>query len=129
MRISAMHLFTAFAAGAALSFVMTTASFADEVEHYFAEPSETIEEALRNFMEYNGKVQEVLSRETLSVADMEEIHEYTYTIELALAKMNEEFSALAVTLEELHLATEEHDEAIVRGIAETYFATAGALDE
>ncbi len=124
-----MHLFTAFAAGATLSLVMTTMSFADEVDHYFAEPSETVEEALRNFVDYNDKVRDVLSRETLSVADMEEIHEYTYTIELALAKMNEEFGALAATLEELHLATEEHDEDVVRGIADTYFATAGALDE
>jgi len=124
-----MHLFTACAAGAALSLVMTAQAVADEVEHYYAETSETVEEALRNFVDYNGKVRDVLSRETLSVADLEEIHEYTYTIEVALAKMNEEFGALAATLEELHLATEDHDEEVVRGIAETYFATAGALDE
>jgi hypothetical protein len=124
-----MQLFTASAAGAALSLVITAQAFADDVDHYFAEPSETIEQALRNFVEYNGKVQEVLSRETLSVDDMEQIHEYTYTIELALAKMNDEFGALAVTLQELHLASEEHDEAVVRRIADTYFATAGALEE
>ncbi len=41
--------------------------------------------------------------------------------------MNEDFSALAVTLEDLHLASEDYDEAEVRSISEVYFETAGAL--
>jgi molybdopterin-guanine dinucleotide biosynthesis protein A len=100
-----------------------------EVQHYAVEPSETLEQALTNFAEYNAKVREVLAREDLTVADMEEIHEYTYTIEVALAKINEEFGALPETLEALHLASEAHDADEVRSLAETYFETAGKLSE
>ncbi len=101
----------------------------DDVQHYAIEPSETLEQALTNFTEYNAKVRDVLEREDLSVADMEEIHEYTYTIEAALAKINEEFGALPETLEALHLASEAHDADEVRSLAETYFETAGELSE
>jgi hypothetical protein len=100
-----------------------------EVQHYAVEPSETLEQALTNFAEYNAKVRDVLAREDLSVADMEEIHEYTYTIEGALAKINEELGALPETLEALHLASEAHDAEEVRSLAETYFETAGKLSE
>ncbi|MFP4239837.1 MAG: DUF6746 family protein [Rhodosalinus sp.] len=123
-----MQILKTLAAAAALG-LSATALAADDVQHYNMVESETLEEALTNFVEYNAKVQEVLAREDLSVADMEEIHEYTYTIEAALAKINEEMGALPETLEELHLASEDHDEAEVRGLAETYFETAGALTE
>ncbi|RBI86155.1 hypothetical protein DRV85_05200 [Rhodosalinus halophilus] len=100
-----------------------------EVQHYAVVPSETLEQALANFAEYNAKVREVLAREDLTVADMEEIHEYTYTIEVALAKINEELGALPETLEALHLASEAHEPDEVRSLAETYFETAGQLSQ
>lgn len=114
---------TAFALAATVATAEET-----QVDHYFAEPSETIQEAVDNFVAYNAKVRDVLARESLDVADMEEIHQYTYTIELALAKINEEFGTLAETLEILHLASESYNEDEVRGVAEVYFETAGALD-
>ncbi|WP_034491444.1 DUF6746 family protein [Afifella pfennigii] len=126
-----MRFGTTLAAGAVFALLATASSIAaeDKVEHYAAVPSETIEEAVDNFVEYNAKVRDVLSRDPLAVADMEEIHEYTYTIELALAKINEEFGALAATLETLHLASEAYNEEEVRGVAEVYFETADALDK
>ena len=69
---------------------LTQAKAEEGVSHYEALPSETLAEAVENFVTYNDKVQEVLSRETLSVADMEEIHQFTYTLEIALA-INQEF--------------------------------------
>ncbi|WP_371037106.1 DUF6746 family protein [Rhodosalinus sp. FB01] len=121
-----MTRFGGFAA-AALALAAAPALASDEIDHYAAESSETIEEAVTNFVEYNEKVRALLDRDDLSEADMEEIHQYTYTIEAALAKMNEDFSALAVTLEDLHLASEDYDEAEVRSISEVYFETADAL--
>jgi phosphoglycolate phosphatase-like HAD superfamily hydrolase len=123
-----MTPFKTLIATAALGLSALSAT-ADEVQHYAVEPSETLEQALTNFAEYNAKVREVLAREDLTVADMEEIHEYTYTIEVALAKINEEFGALPETLEALHLASEAHDPDEVRSLAETYFETAGKLSE
>ncbi|WP_101067772.1 DUF6746 family protein [Roseovarius salinarum] len=111
-----------FALGALL--VAAPALAGDEVDHYHAEPSETLEQAIANFSEYNAKVAEVLEREDLTRADMEEIHQYTYTIEEALAKINETTDALAVTLEEVHLSSESDNPAKLRGVAEVYLETA-----
>ena len=126
-----MQTLKSLAAAAALGLAATALAASDdsEMQHYNMVESETLEAALTNFVDYNAKVRDVLAREDLSVADMEEIHEYTYTIEAALAKINEEMGALPETLEALHLASEDHDEAEVRSLAETYFETAGALAE
>lgn len=126
-----MTTLKSLAAAAALGLAASAlaASEEGEVQHYDVVESKTLEEALTNFVAYNAKIRDVLAREELSVADMEEIHEYTYTIEVALAKINEEMGALPETLEALHLASEDHDETKVRSLAATYFETAGALAE
>ncbi|WP_288939844.1 DUF6746 family protein [Roseovarius pacificus] len=107
---------------------LTQAKAEEGVSHYEALPSETLAEAVENFVTYNDKVQEVLARETLSVADMEEIHQFTYTLEIALAKINEELGALPVVLEEVHLASESDNPARLRAVAEVYLEQAEVLD-
>ncbi|MFP3921424.1 MAG: DUF6746 family protein [Dichotomicrobium sp.] len=98
---------------------------ADErVEHYEAKPSETLEEAVKNFAEYNKKVAEVLKKDELTASDLERIHELSYTIEIALAKINDGMCSLPQTLERLHLASEEHNADEVRGVGEVYLETA-----
>lgn len=79
-----MTTLKSLAAAAALGLAASAlaASEEGEVQHYNVVESETLEEALTNFVAYNAKVRDVLAREELSVADMEEIHEYTYTIEV-----------------------------------------------
>lgn len=107
---------------------LTQADAEEGVSHYGALPSETLTEAVENFVTYNDKVQEVLAREDLSVADMEEIHQLTYTLEIALAKINEELGALPVVLEEVHLASESDNPAELRAVAEAYLEKAEVLD-
>lgn len=100
------------------------AALADEkFQHYEPKPSETLEEAVNNLSEYNGLMTEVLDREELSDDDMEQIHQLTYTLEVALAKITEEMSGVAATLEEVHLASEERNEAKLRGNAQVYLET------
>ena len=99
------------------------------MSHYIPEQSETLVEALNNFNLYNQKVAEVLARSPLTEDDMEEIHEYTYTLEIALAKINETLGALPVTLEQLHLASETYNAAAVQGVAEVYLEGALPLAE
>ena len=96
--------------------------------HYIAEPSETLEQAVTNFVTYNRKLRDVMARDPLSVEDMEEVHELTYTLELALAKINEEMGALPVILEEVHIASEGDNPQALRGVAEVYLESALALD-
>lgn len=100
----------ALALVATLAFVPTAfASGAGEkYEHFKGEPSETLPDAVKNFSEYNARLEAVLNGEVTDNA-MHDVHELTYTLENALAKINEEFAALAATLEEIHLASERMD--------------------
>lgn len=101
---------------------------AEEVTHYAPEPSRTLEQAVANFTSYNERLADVLARDPLTVADMEEVHEYTYTLEIALAKINEELGALPGVLEEVHQTSEGGDPERLRDAAEAYLAQARVLD-
>ncbi len=119
MRLSAWV--TAFIFG--LAMLAATAWADEEFQHYEPKPSETLEEAVKNLSEYNNLMADVLSRETLSDDDMEQIHQLTYTLEVALAKITDEMSGVAATLEQVHLASEERNEGKLRGNAEVYLET------
>ncbi|MCK0506521.1 DUF6746 family protein [Aromatoleum anaerobium] len=95
---------------ALLAFVPTAfASGAGEpVRHYKGEPAKTLPEAVKNFSEYNAKLEAIL-KGNVSDAAMADVHELTYTLENALGKMNEELTKLAEKLEKLHQASEKLD--------------------
>lgn len=107
----------------ALSGFFAGSVMADSVEHFKGVPSDTLEQAVANFSEYNQKLAEVLAGELDNNA-MVEVHELTYTIENALAKINAEFTELADTLEEVHLASEKFDAAEVQAKGDTYVSVA-----
>jgi len=96
----------------------------EKVQHYEAKPAETLEQAVENFSEYNKRLSKVLQKKSLTTSDLEKIHELTYTLEVALAKINEELSGLPATLETLHLASEKHNEAQARGVGKVYMEIA-----
>lgn len=116
------------ATSAAIALGSSLSATASEVDHYEPVPSETLAEAIENFVTYNRKMEEVLARDPLTVQDMEEVHELTYTIEVALAKINEELGALPVVLEEVHLSSEGDNPARLKGVAEAYLEQAKVLD-
>jgi hypothetical protein len=103
-------------------------AMAEEIDHYEGEPSETLQQAVENFSDYNAKLEEVLALETLSMADMQQVHEYTYTLERALAKMREDMGALAITLEEVHQASEREETEALRAVARRYLEAAAPLN-
>ncbi|CAM5349046.1 DUF6746 family protein [Thauera mechernichensis] len=80
----------------------------EKYAHFEAKPSETLDQAVANFSEYNTKLQAILDG-AVSDGDMADVHQLTYTLETALAKMNEEMGKLAETLEEVHQASEKLD--------------------
>lgn len=112
-----------------LSLLSMPAAASDEVQHYAAKPSETLAEALENLAAYNAKVTDVLAREDLTASDMEEIHEYTYTLEQAVARIANSVEAAAVALERVHLASEGDDPAELRGNSRVYLEQVGPLTE
>lgn len=111
-----------------LFLVITTLSIpasADErIDHFEGEPSETLEEAVKNFSEYNKKLASILEKDELTNQDIVKVHQLTYTLENALAKINDEMNALAETLEELHLASEKVDSEKVKNKGTSYLNTA-----
>ncbi len=116
---------TAMATAAVLGLVTVAApTMADDVDHYAAKPSETLEEAVKNFSEYNERLADILAKDELSADDLEGIHQLTYTLEVALAKINEEMADLPETLERLHLASEAPNAAEAQGVGKVYLETA-----
>lgn len=56
-------------------------------DHFKGKPSETLEQAVANFSEYNGKLADLLAKDALSPQDLHQVHELTYTLENALEKI------------------------------------------
>ncbi|RFA29308.1 hypothetical protein CAI21_09530 [Alkalilimnicola ehrlichii] len=91
----------------ATALLMTaTATAGERVDHFQGLPAESLEQAVANFSEYNVRLAAILENDTLTAEDMHRIHELTYTLENALEKINADLTALADTLEELHVASE-----------------------
>ncbi|EDM69737.1 hypothetical protein RAZWK3B_07999 [Roseobacter sp. AzwK-3b] len=122
------HTVGSLVTAAAITLGHLVPATAEQVTHYAPEPSETLEQAVENFAKYNAKLANVLDRDPLTTADMEEVHEYTYTLEIALAKINEELGALPVVLEEVHQTSEGDDPERLRAAGEAYLAQARLLD-
>ena len=101
----------------------------ERVDHYEGLPAETLEDAVKNFSEYNRKLEAVLDKGELTAEDLDTIHRLTYTLENALEKINEEFSALADTLEEVHVASETTDYETVKTKGQKYLSVARQLIE
>ncbi|MCS3904541.1 hypothetical protein J2T55_002580 [Methylohalomonas lacus] len=100
-------------------------AMADErPDHFEGKQAETLEQAVAHFSEYNDKLATLLAQDTLSAADLGRIHELTYTLENALAKINAELSGLAPTLEEIHVASETADAETVKSRGRIYLNTA-----
>ncbi len=96
-------------------------SFASErPDHFKGEPAETIEQALANFSAYNTRLSEILEQEELTMADLAQIHQLTYTLENALERIDDDLENLAEILETLHLSSETADIEAARSNAEAY---------
>jgi hypothetical protein len=101
----------------------------DTVEHYDAKSSDSLASALATLADYNARVATVMARDDLSVQDMEEVHEYTYTMEEAVARIASEMAEIAVVLEEVHQASEGDDPGALRAATAAYLEQSAPLAE
>ncbi len=99
----------------------------DTVDHYAPEASETLAQAQANLSDYNARMAAILAKETMTGNDMEDIHQLTYTLEVALAKIISEATDLAVVLERVHHASEMSNVERLRGLATEYLTVAQQL--
>lgn len=103
-------------------------ALADErPDHYAGEPSETLEQAVSNFSEYNDKLKDLLSKDELSASDLNEVHQLTYTLENAVEKIRSEYADLAEVLEEVHVASETNEPSTVKEKGQAYLETSKQL--
>ena len=93
-------------------------------DHFKGKSSETLEQAVANFSEYNGKLADLLAKDALSPQDLHQVHELTYTLENALEKLNAELVELANTLEAVHVASENGDAKTTQVQGASYLDTA-----
>ena len=112
-----------------LGFLGSSASADERPDHFKGLVPATPAEAVQNFSAYNTRLEELLAREKLSAADLSAVHEMTYTLENALAVIDEELGNVAVLLEELHVASEESGANDVRTRGEAYLAKAREIIE
>lgn len=110
------------------SLVMAPLAFSEEVDHFEGQSAKTLEQAVSNFKEYNQELEQILDGD-LTPEAMNNVHQLTYTLENALGKINEEFDALAETLETIHLASERADSDAVKTNGETYLSVSRKVVE
>lgn len=114
-----MKLFTILAIAGMLSF--STVALADErPDHFEAKPSPTLDAAIENLAEYNPKLASLIEKDSLSQEDLNTVHQLTYTLEQALARIGEEKDRVAALLEEVHLASERADSETVKQSGQGY---------
>jgi hypothetical protein len=98
----------------------STLSFGEAPEHFEGEASPTLEAALANLATYNAKLEALLAKEKLSLLDMNQVHELTYTLENALARIDAHVEATAEALESVHKASERADAEVVKADGRRY---------
>ena len=69
-----------FAAAGLVSPPVSASGAGESVSHYKGKPAETLPQAVANFSEYNRKLK-VLLDGPVTDADMDEVHQLTYTLE------------------------------------------------
>ena len=105
-----------------LSFSLMNISYADPVEHFQGKEAESLAQAVSNFNKGNQRLKKLLKQASLSADDIAAIHELTYTLENALAKINADLDQLALTLEAVHLGSEDNDAERVNKEGDKYLA-------
>lgn len=90
-----------------------------QYQHFQPQPSETLSQAIMNLNQYNAELEALVQGE-LTANDMAKVHELTYTLEVALAKVNKELEMAANALEAVHLGSESMNQARVKSFGEAY---------
>lgn len=82
-------------------------------DHFASLESPDVATAFCNLLSYNQKLNTVMSKSELSTEDMVKIHELTYTLENAIARLSDTLKDSAAALEEVHLASERLDQQMI----------------
>lgn len=99
---------------------------AGESQHFSGAPADTLPQAMTNLGEYNQKLAMVLAAD-LDPTALSEVHQLTYSLENALARITLELDDLTQTLEAVHQASEHADPSSVQQQGARYLEKARQL--
>jgi len=92
-------------------------------DHFEGQRADTLSDAVSNLSTNNDHLAALLAKDELSDDDMGIIHQLTYTLENALAKIAEEVDSMAALVEEVHLGSENMERDRVRENGKAYLET------
>ncbi|RUO71527.1 hypothetical protein CWI79_01790 [Pseudidiomarina salinarum] len=112
----------------AASFSAAAAPLSEErPDHFEGKSSETLEQAMSNLAEYNAKLHAMLANGDLTPKQMGEIHQLTYTLEEALAKLKDEVETMQEQVETVHLGSEKMSYDDVKETGKAYLDKAAKI--
>lgn len=85
----------------------------DRVEHFEGKAAKTIEQALDNLHLANQQLADLLASGPITAEVSHEIHQLTYTLENALEHLEDELDRAQEILEQVHLASEANQGAVM----------------
>ena len=124
MKKLCLSIFTA-ALLATTPFISTSVVADDDerqYQHFKPEPANNLQQAIMNLTKYNAKLEDIINGD-LTAEDMAKVHELTYTLEVALARLSKELNVAANSLEEVHLGSEQMNKQRVKGFGKDYLKT------
>ncbi len=111
-----------------LAFTVSSYVSADEQYNHFPSlQAPDLKIALCNLQSYNQKLSAITSKDELTATDMVKIHELTYTLENAVARMQSELVKTAENLEKVHKASERLDQKAIATFGQKYFELSNML--
>ncbi len=103
-------------------------SHAGDVDHFKGKASPDLQSALCNLQKYDAVLKAMTSK-PLTANDMAEIHQLTYTLEVAVQRVQAELAVAAEDLEKVHKSSETMGKDKVKQAAEKYLAVTEKLTQ
>lgn len=107
---------------AALAATLSTTALAADVDHFKGKPSPDLKSALCNLKEFDAKLKMATTGKKLTPEQMAEVHQLTYTLEVAIQRVQSELAIVAEELEKAHKGSEVMANEKVKKGANEYLA-------
>ncbi|KMT63967.1 DUF6746 family protein [Catenovulum maritimum] len=112
---------------ALLGVLISLNTSASEVAHFKAKPVTDLSSALCNLKQYDQQLRRLTSKTKMTFSDSAQVHELTYTLEVALQKVKDEVSRAAAELEKSHKASEVANFSLVKQASAEYLKVTKVL--
>ncbi len=107
---------------AAVAATISTNAMAVDVDHFKGKPSPDLKSALCNLQEFDKKLKMATTGDKLTPQQMADVHQLTYTLEVAVQKLQSELVIVAEELEKAHKGSEVMANEKVKNGAKEYLA-------